>query len=92
MTTPAVAGGFAKHESGLFVPEELKREREVWTREEWATLERATRLLTQRNLAMFLRCPEARCAQHPIERIRNLDGGITLRCNHRDRVVIRFPR
>ena len=85
--------GFATHEgSGLLVPEELKRQREVWTREDWMILERATKLLMSRGLDLLLRCPEPGCIETPIERMRNLDGGITLRCPHKDRVVVRFRR
>ena len=83
---------FARHDSGLFVPEEHKRVREVWTREEWQALERATTLLSTKGLMVYIRCPERTCEDAPLERMRNLDGGITLRCNHRDRVVVRFPR
>lgn len=89
---PSLAGGFARHGSGLFVPEELKREREVWLYEEWRILERATKLLESRSLKLFLGCTDDRCQQAPIERIRNLDGGITLRCAHKDRVVVRFRK
>ena len=84
--------GFAQHASGLYVPEEVSREREVWLREEWAALERATKLLTSRGLEFHFCCPKAECAGEPIERRRNLDGGITLRCNHKDRVVVRFRK
>jgi hypothetical protein len=87
-----VTGGFARHGSGLFVPEELKRERETWTYDDWKVLERATKLLSSRGLMLFLGCPEEGCKGREIERIRNLDGGITLRCNHKDRVVVRFRR
>ena len=87
------AAGFARHEgSGLFVPEEHKREREAWTYQDWQVLERATKLLKSRGLELYLGCPEPGCMDTPIERIRSLDGGITLRCKHRDRVVVRYPR
>ena len=91
--TVTISPGFAKHEgSGLFVPEELKREREVWTYDEWRILERATKLLDSRGMRLYFGCADARCLETPIERMRNLDGGITLRCAHKDRVVVRFHR
>lgn len=85
--------GFARHEgTGLLVPEEFKREREVWTREEWMVLERATKLLSSRGMELYLGCQQPACQKAPIERMRNLDGGITLRCEHKDRVVVRYRR
>lgn len=86
----SVAPGFAQHASGLYVPEEHKREREVWTYDEWRALERATKLLDARGVTLYLACPEEACKGAPIERRRNLDGGITLRCAHKDRVIVRY--
>lgn len=80
-------GAFRQTESGLIVPAELSRDREVWTWDEWKVLERATKLLESRGLRLFLRCDHSReCMAHPIERIRNADGGLTMRCHHLDRV------
>ena len=80
-------GAFRETPSGLIVPSELSREREVWTWDEWRTLEKATKLLESRGLRLFLRCDHSRkCMAHPIERLRNPDGGLTLRCAHKDRV------
>jgi len=88
----SVAPGFARHEgSGLYVPEEHKRARETWTYDDWRVLERATAMLDARGVQMFLRCPDVGC-EAPMERIRNLDGGITLRCGCKDRIVVRFRR
>lgn len=81
------SAGFARHDSGLFVPDEHKRKREVWCRDQWKHVERATKFLESRGVEMFFRCPEATCGDKPIERIRNLDGGLTFRCNHLDRVI-----
>lgn len=88
----SVAPGFAQHASGIYVPEEHKRQREVWTREDWQVLERATKLLESRGLELLLRCPDPGCVETRIERRRELDGGITLRCPHKDRTVVRFRR
>ena len=91
--TVTISPGFARHDgSGLFVPEELKRAREVWTYDEWRVLERATKLLDSRGMQVYFGCPEPQCRERPMERIRNLDGGITLRCAHKDRVVVRYRR
>ena len=83
--------GFAQHASGLLVPEELKREREVWTREELRTLDKATALLESRGIQVFMRCHKPECHKAPMERIRSLDGGITYRCGHKDRVFLKLP-
>ena len=92
MSNPAVGGGFARHNSGLYVPEEHKRAREVWTQADWKMLERAVKFLESRSVTLFLGCPEEGCRSQPMERIRNLDGGLTLRCPHKDRVVVRYPQ
>lgn len=82
---------FREHASGLLVPQELSREREVWTLDEFKILERATKLLQTRGVSLFLGCSDAKCKAQPLERIRRPDGGITLRCAHRDREFTRFP-
>ena len=81
--------GYARHASGLLVPEELKRAREVWTRDEVKTVMRALTILDRRGIANFMGCAHPGCERTPIERIRNLDGSITMRCNHLDRVLSR---
>ncbi len=73
--------------SGLIVPEELSRAREVWTRDEWKLFERFTKLAESRGLRLFLGCREESCRKAPIERIRQKDGSILLRCEHKDRVL-----
>lgn len=81
--------GFRPHASGLYVPEEVSREREVWTRDEWKTIERATKLLTGRSVEIFMRCSHTRaCAAAPMERLRRPDGGIEIRCAHKTRVIM----
>ena len=80
-----IATGVRQSASGLWVPEELSREREVWTRDEARLLERATKLLESRGVALYLRCTHPDCATVPIERLRAADGGLLLRCGHRDR-------
>ena len=84
-----VPAGFHEHASGLIVPDFLAREREVWTRADWKILERATKLVASRGLRMFLQCAETpACRETPLARHREPDGGISLRCAHRDRVVV----
>ena len=84
-----MGGGFARHASGLLVPEEHKREREPWSYDDWKVIDRATRFLESRGVRLYLSCPEPGC-EAPMERLRSVDGGITLRCAHRDRIVVRY--
>jgi hypothetical protein len=82
--------GFREHASGLLVPEEQSRAREVWGRDEWKLLERVTKLLATRGLELFIGCTEPGCGKAPLERVRRPDGGITLRCEHKDRDFVRY--
>jgi hypothetical protein len=70
--------------SGLIVPEEVSRLREVVSRDDWKQLERATKMLQAHGVRIFLACDRPECAAAPLERVRRLDGGITFRCAHRD--------
>lgn len=78
---------YAKHASGLYVPEEFRRGRQVWSKEEWKLLDRATRMVGSHGVKLLLACQEAQCQGKPMERLRRPDGGITLRCEHLDREV-----
>lgn len=78
---------FREHASGLYVPTELSRAREVWTSAEWRAIDRATKILTDKGVKLYLRCEQPSCKAAPMERLRNPDGGITLRCQHKDRIV-----
>lgn len=81
--------GYRARASGLLVPDEISRAREVWTPDEKRLLDRATKLLESRGVELFMGCGETQCKGTPIERLSNADGGMTLRCAHKDRV---FPR
>ena len=75
--------------SGLVVPTETVREQEVWTRDEWKSLERAIKLLSSRSIGVYLRCEHADCGEAPIARERNPAGEMTWTCAHKAR---RFSR
>lgn len=78
--------GVRQHASGLYVPEELSRPREVWTHDEQRLLNRVSKLLASRGIRMLLACVHPDCRQAgPIEKVTRLDGGLTLRCAHLDR-------
>lgn len=82
--------GFRRHEgSGLLVPEEVSREREVWTRDDLRLIDRATKLLTSRGIQVMFACTDKRCADVKITRVHGLAGDYILRCNHKDRVFQR---
>jgi hypothetical protein len=85
----AVPGYRPSSTSALLVPDEISREREVWTRDDLKVLDRALKLLEGRGLRMYLGCPDPRCVKTPIEKFRNADGGLTLRCSHKDRIVVK---
>lgn len=85
MQRDAPAGFRRSLASGLIVPEEISRAREVWTYQEWRALEKATTLLASRGVQVLMRCSHPECQQAPMERLRRPDGGITLRCAHKDR-------
>lgn len=81
---------FREHASGLMVPTELSRERQVWTKSESALIDRATKLLGSRGLLMFLGCQEERCKKAgPITRRRGAGGEMILQCEHMDRIFTR---
>jgi len=85
MAPEAVPVGFRRAESGLILPEPLSRAREVWTKSEWQLLERTTKLLASRGVLVYLRCARKACQAAPLQRLRRVDGGITLQCEHLDR-------
>lgn len=78
--------GFREHASGLMVPEEISRACEVWTRDEFRLLERATKLLERRGIDFYMGCQQCR-KDGPIEAIRQPDGSVVFRCAHKDRVM-----
>jgi hypothetical protein len=79
---------FREHASGLIVPAAISREREVWSRDEWKTLDRAAAFLERRGVAFLLACDRPDCRkQGALERVRRDDGGLTLRCAHKDREI-----
>lgn len=74
-------------ESGLVLPEPLSRERQVWTKDEWRLLERATAMLHRHGVTLFMRCDADTCQEAPLEPMRLADGSFQLRCAHMDRVM-----
>lgn len=78
--------------SGLILPEEIARERQVMTWQEWRDLERVTKSLAARGMILQLKCADTRCQKEPIARHRTPEGGISFRCAHADRVYTKTIR
>ena len=76
-------------DSGLILPEAIAREREVWTKAEWMTINRAFKLLESRGVHIYLKCTKAGCEHAPMESVRQSGGTYLLRCDHKDRVFQR---
>lgn len=74
--------------SGLVVPEELARERETWTRDEWRLIDRLMKIMRSRNLAVTLHCNDERCKGAEIEVLQG-GAGFSWQCKHKTRVFHR---
>lgn len=86
-TNAAPPTGFREHASGLIVPAELSRERQIWTREEWKLLNRVTKMLDGHGVSILLKCDQPACKAAPIQALRLPSGDFRLRCAHADRVM-----
>lgn len=74
-------------DSGLLLPPELSRERQVWTKAEWRLLERCTRMLESHDLRLQLQCTHDTCRQVPLVPSRLPGGDFQLACPHATRVM-----
>lgn len=88
----AAPHGFRENASGLLVPEEVSRERQVMSWRDWRDLERVTKMLEQRGVVLQMKCSDPRCQRTPIVRHRTPEGGISFRCEHADRVFTKAIR
>lgn len=84
--------GFRENAAGLLVPQELSRERQILTWQEWRDLEKVTKSLEARGIVLQMRCADPRCQREPITRVRTLEGGISFRCAHADRIYTKAVR
>ncbi len=82
-------GALRQTASGLYVPEAQSRVRQVWTKDEARLLERATKLCEGHGVRVYLGCTTPGCQASPIARVRLADGGISLQCDHADRLLPR---
>jgi hypothetical protein len=88
----AVPSGFRETNTGLIVPEEHSREREVWTRDEIKRFRRAQEEAARKGLSLPFLCTHERCRNNPngftvLKRV-NVPGGFELRCEHKIRVCV----
>lgn len=86
---PSVSPGYREHVSGLLVPEDVSRARQVWTADEWRLLDRAMTLLGGHMVAVRLACGSSGCSDRTLTRVPTPDGGYVLRCACTDRVFQR---
>lgn len=88
----ALPAGYRQNALGLIVPEEVSRERQVLSWQEWRDLEKVTKSLMARGMILQLKCADARCQREPITRVRTAEGGISFRCAHADRIYTKAVR
>lgn len=74
-------------ETGLILPEPVSRQRQVWTRDEWRLLERATKMLKRQSIKVMLECEHDTCKGVKMEGARRRDGSFVLTCAHAERVL-----
>lgn len=86
MSAPA---GFSPHTSGLFVPDEVARRREVWPRDEWKQVDRAARVLNGHQIAVLMKCGIPGCPEPALEAQQRHDGALALRCGCTERLLTR---
>lgn len=82
---------FKQRESGLYVPDALSRDRQVFTRDELRLIDRALALLGKASLKLQMACEHPRCADSrgKVERKQLADGSVVLQCDHLDRTFMR---
>lgn len=88
---PSIPTGYRKasEASGLIVPEDTPREREVWTKDEQKMVDRALRFLASKRIKFQMACMDPKCKGHKLEDVLSPDGGSVLRCQHKDRILQR---
>lgn len=84
--------GYRETALGLLVPEEVSRDRQVMSWQDWRDLERVTKMLEKRGKVLQIKCAHPRCQRTPIVRHRTPEGGISFRCEHEDLVYTKAVR
>lgn len=84
--------GYRANALGLIVPEDVSRDRQTWTWQEWRDLEKVTKFLERRGIRMQFQCTDPRCQKAPMTRVRTPSGDVSFRCEHMDRTVVKAHR
>lgn len=80
---------FREHVSGLIVPAELSRKREVWAKDEWRLVERAVKLMKSRGVSTFYKCDNPACASEPLRLHRDPKSrAVDMRCACKSRLMM----
>ena len=82
--------GFTDHPSGLVVPIEHRRARQVLTRDELKLIDRTAKVLAQVSVAHQMKCGKTDCPDPVLRRLPSLDGSTVLQCGCTDRVFTRL--
>lgn len=77
---------FQEHTSGLLVPKEVVRKRQVFTKEEWRLLDRVSKLFHTKGVALLMECDNPACTKK-IQQVATPGAGLILRCQCTDRVL-----
>lgn len=77
--------GFRPTASGLIVPDEVSRVREVLTRDDWKVIDRAMKVLKSRGIAATMRCLTEGCTNVAVGH--NDAGERVISCDHRHLVL-----
>jgi hypothetical protein len=80
---------FREHASGLIVPAEISRARDVFTDAESRTINRAVTLLNRHGIEVYFGCPLDSCKKAPMEPRRLANGDFALDCEHASHVFTR---
>jgi hypothetical protein len=88
-TDPRPPAAFRAHASGLIVPEDISRARDVFTDSESRTINRAVTLLNQHGIEVYFGCPLESCKKRPMEPRRLANGDFVLECEHASHIFTR---
>ncbi len=88
----AIHPAFREHASGLVVPEEVSRTREVWTPEETRLLDRTIQMLKRKHLQWAIGCETCKPDQKAMTYARSVDGNRIARCGCTDRILTKAFR
>ncbi len=83
---------FRTHASGLIVPEEVSRKREVWTPEETRLLDRTVQMLKRKKMQWAVGCETCQGDAKLMTYTRSIDGNRVARCGCTDRILTKAFR